>query len=185
MVKKIHKNEKKGVELNFGFGKLSFGGIFDGIEKLVDLAEKAEKAGGELRREGTIKGFGGRKDVRGVYGFTIRTGIGGKKGPHIETFGNIRKTKQGPKMEETREPIVDVFDEKDSVSIIAELPGVAEKDIKMNFSAKGGGDILILEAASAGRKYSKEILLPASVDVKSKTAKFHNGILEVEFKKIK
>jgi HSP20 family protein len=181
MPKKIHKTgkEKEGIELDFGIGKLRLGGIFDGIEKLVDLAEKAEKAGGELRREGAIRGFGGRKDARGVYGFTIRTGIGGKKGPHIETFGNIRKTKKGPVVEETREPIVDVFNEKGYVSIIAELPGVAERDIKINFR----GDIFILEASSKGRKYSKEIVLPGAVDEKSKKTKFHNGILEIKLEK--
>lgn len=194
MANKIHREAKRGesldkeggqkgrggVEFDFGIGKLSLGGIFDGIGKLVDLAERAEKAGGELRREGTLRGFGGRKGVRGVYGFTIRTGIGGNAGPHIETFGNIKKTKRGPKVEETREPIADIFDEKEYVSLIAELPGVAEKDIKMNFK----GDILVLEAANSARKYSKEIVLPASVDTKSKEVKFHNGILEIKFKKV-
>lgn len=173
------ETKKKGIEFNFGLSKFSFGGIFDCMGKLIDLAERAEKAGGELRREGTIKGFGGRKDIRGVYGFTVRTGLG-KSGAHVETFGNIKKTKKGPKVAETREPIVDIFDEKEHVSVIAELPGVAERDIKMNFK----GDILILEAASAARKYSKEIVLPTSVDTKNKEVKFHNGILEIKLAKV-
>lgn len=184
MIKKIHKQSgsnpegEKKIELDFGIGKLSFGGLFDGIGKLVDLAQRAEKTGGELRREGVLKGFGGRKDVRGVYGFTVRTGLG-RSGARVETFGNIKKTKKGPRVAESREPITDIFDEKEHVSIVVELPGVAESNIKINFK----GDILILEAKSASRKYSKEIVLPTEIDITSKETKFHNGILEVKFKK--
>jgi len=174
-----HEEKGKGVEFDFGFGKLGLGGIFNGIEKFVDLARRAEEAGGELRKAGVINGLGGRKDVRGVYGFTVRTGLGGKTRPHFETFGNIKKTKKGPRVEETREPIVDVFNEKEHISIIAELPGVSESDIKLNFK----GNILILEAASSARKYMKEVVLPHGVDEKSRESKFHNGVLEVKFKK--
>jgi len=40
-------------------------------------------------------------------------------------------------------------------------------------------------AESKARKYGKEVMLPTSVDVNSKTTKFHNGILEIKFKKLK
>lgn len=180
--KSENKNQKKGkkVEFDFGIGKLSLGGIFGGIEKIVDLAERAERAGGELKREGIIKGFGGRKDVRGVYGFTIRTGIGKGKS-HIETFGNITKSKGRPgmKVEEVREPLVDVFYEKEHVLVVAELPGIAEKDIKIEFK----DDILVLRAGSGERKYAKEVHITVPVDSEPKETKFHNGILELKFKK--
>jgi HSP20 family protein len=65
--------------------------------------------------------------------------------------------------------------------IVAELPGVNEKEIKTNLK----GDILILEAGEEGkRKYYKEILLPAKVDFESKEESFKNGILEIKLKKI-
>lgn len=176
------KENKKEIKLDFGIGKLSLGGMFGGIEKLIELAQKAEEAGGELRREGVIKGLGGRKDVRGVYGFTIRTGLG-KKGdwrkPHVERFGNIRKTKEGLKVEETREPITDVFDEKDQIVVVAELPGVSEGDITVSIK----GNILILEASGGKVKFAKEVLLPAKVDEASKQVSYKNGVLEVRFKK--
>lgn len=50
------------VQFNFGLGGL-FGGLFKGVEKLVDLAEKAEKVGSELKREGEWRG-GTKKDQR-------------------------------------------------------------------------------------------------------------------------
>lgn len=174
---KNEKEKKAEVQLDFGLGGL-FGGLFKGIEKLVDLAEKAEKVGGELKREGGWHGGTKERPARAVYGFTIRTGLG-KAGSRIQTFGNIKKTKQGPRVAETREPIVDIFDEKDHVLIIAELPGVQETDITLDIK----GDLLSLETIGE-RKYAKETLLPAKVDFESREVNFKNGILEVKFKKV-
>ncbi len=155
------------------------GGLFKGLEKFIDLAEKVEEAGGEIKRKGEIKG---KEGIRGIYGFSIRTGIGER--PKIQTFGNIRPTgvkeaKPKIKITEEREPIVDVFDEKDQVLIVAELPGVSEESIKLELK----GDILILEAGDEKRKYSKEILLPAKVDPQTLEKTYKNGILEVKIKK--
>ena len=52
------------------------GGIFKGLEKLVGLAEKVEKAGGEIKQCGQIKGKKG--EIRGAYGFFVKTGLGEK-----------------------------------------------------------------------------------------------------------
>lgn len=177
-MRKKEENKKKEDEVSLD--EIPFlGGLLKGLEKFVDLAERVEEAGGEIKKTGRIKGTGKSKDVKGVYGFTIRTGLGKKT--KIEPFGNIKKTKKGPKVAKTREPIVDVFDEKDHVTVIAELPGVHEKTIKLDLK----GDILVLKAGNTGREYEKEILLPTKTDFTSKITKFRNGILEVRFKKIK
>ncbi|MCG2688581.1 Hsp20/alpha crystallin family protein [Candidatus Parcubacteria bacterium] len=158
------------------------GGLVRGLEKFVDLVERVEEAGGELRKQGEIKGLG--EKTKGIYGFSIRTGIGER--PKIQTFGNIKtvreKERVKPKFEvtETREPIIDVFDEKDHVLIVAELPVINEKVIETNLK----GDILILEAGEQGkRKYYKEILLPTKVNAETKEMTYKNGILEIKFKK--
>lgn len=171
-----NKQKQEG-EIDLGLGGI-FGGLFKGIEGLIDLAEKAEKAGGTLRREREFGGRAGSKSLRGIYGFTVKTGIGGKQS-RVETFGNVKKTKQGPRVVETREPLVDVFDEKDCILVIAELPGVQEKDIKLHIKE----DVLNLETIGE-RKYAKEILLPAKTDFESRKVNFKNGILEVKLKKI-
>lgn len=159
------------------------GGLLKGLEKFIDLAERAGQAGGEIRKSGTIKGLGGNlrgnKDVHGVYGFTVRTGLGQRT--KVEPFGNIKKTKEGPKVSETREPIVDVFDEKDHILIIAELPGIDEKSIKIEFKK----DLLLLEAEGKDRKYTKEILLQAQIDFESREMSFKNGILKLKLTKTK
>ncbi len=168
------------------------GGLFKGIGNLVDLASKLEKEGGVISKQGEIKGIGRklssmdalkglkqRKDIKGVYGFTIRTGLGGSGGPRVESFGNVKKTAKGPVVEEIREPIVDIFKEKDNLVIIAEIPGVAENTIKIEVK----NDILILEAGEEGHlQYRKEISLPYSVNSKTSKKSYKNGVLNLEFK---
>lgn len=175
--KTFRKNKEREPELDFGIGRLGLGGIFKGIEKFIELAERAEKAGGEIKRRGTIKGLG--KGVKGVYGFTVRTGLG--KSPKFETFGNIKETKEGPTVVETREPIVDVFDEKEEILVIAELPGIDEETIELDLKK----DILLLRAENSKRKYEKEILLPCEVDFESRETSYKHGVLEIRFKKAK
>jgi HSP20 family molecular chaperone IbpA len=69
---------------------------------------------------------------------------------------------QGAVVEETREPMVDVFDEGDHLLLVAELPGVEAKDIHYEIE----DDVLSLSAVRGERKYRKEVLLPAPVRVK-------------------
>lgn len=209
MKKEFKKSKKTDREpnLEFKLGDIPFmGGLLKGIEKLVDLAERVKEAGGEIKKTGEIKGEKGK--LKGIYGFSIRTGIG--EAPKIQTFGNIRaaesreKKKPGLKIAETREPIIDVFDEGDHIRVVAELPGVDEDTITLELK----GDILILEAGDEKRKYSKEILLPcptshgrparpafgnlraggspggraAKVNFEIKEKNFKNGVLEIKIK---
>jgi HSP20 family protein len=168
------KEEGDKVEIDFGAGRVSFGGLFKGLGSLIDLAAKLREEG--VEKSGEIRGL--PKGARGVYGFSIRT-LSGK--PVIESFGNIRETARGPVVEEVREPMVDVFDEKDHILIIAELPGVAENEIKIEVV----GDILNLTASDKDRKYAKELLLPDKVKPESMKTSYNNGILEITLEKEK
>lgn len=169
--------EKDGLDIDLGIGKLSLGGIFSGIEKLVALAANLEQAGGQINKEGEIDLSRLKKGMKGVFGFSVKTATGGRT--VVEPFGNIKKTPKGPKVEEEREPMVDVFDEKEEIRICAEMPGVNEADIKLSLN----GDILGIRAATGDRKYRKEVLLPAKVDAKLPAPSYKNGVLEVILKK--
>ena len=173
--RKEEEQEKKGVEIDFGLGKISLGGVFEGMGNLIDLASRLSEEAGDIKGEGEVKGMGGR--VHGVYGFNVRTLVGGK--PIVETFGNIKRGKKGPVVEEVREPMVDVLEETSTVTVIAELPGVGEDDVEI----KVNGDILNLSAEHGERKYAKEVLLPAAVQEKAQSRSFNNGILELKFEK--
>ena len=176
MAEKEKKEEKEGLEFDFDMGKVRLGGIFKGLSDLINLADKVTKEAGEIKKTGEIAGL--PKDAKGIYGFSIRTLAGGK--PLVETFGNIKKTAKGPVVEEIREPIVDVFNEKDHISVIAELPGVSEENIKINLE----GDILKLSAENKERKYAKEVLLPAKGKKESMKSSYKNGMLEIKLEKI-
>jgi len=169
-----NKNKEKKQDADFDF--FGLGGLFKGIEKLVDLAGKLQNEG-EIRKEGDINLDHLKKGMKGVYGFTIKSAIGGS--PKVETFGNIRKTPEGPKVEEEREPMTDIFDEKEELVIIAEMPGIEEKDIKIDLKE----DILDISAESKTRKYRKEQLLPLKVEKEKMESKYNNGILEIRIKK--
>ena len=179
--KKLNKEQTGGdtvAEKGKGEGEFEFGvgSVFKGIGNLFDLVSKmAEEGKEEYTRSGEIKGLGDK--ARGVYGFSVKMGLGGK--PVVEQFGNIKATEKGATVAEIREPIVDVFDEGECLVVIAELPGVAEDDIHLEVK----DDILDLSAEGKKTKYSKEILLPSSVDAESMESSYKNGILEIELRK--
>ena len=156
---------------------LGFGGLFKGLGNLLDLIPKLAEAGQEVSRTGEFKVKGLGEQARGVYGFSIRTGIGGT--PQVESFGNIRTTESGPVVADVREPLVDVFDEANEILIVAELPGVSEEEIQVTVRE----DILSLETTGA-HKYAKEILLSAPVDPMTLAKVYKNGILEVRVKRV-
>ncbi len=172
MNEKDNNDEKK----NADFDLFGLGGLFKGIEKLVDLAGKLDDKGG-MSKEGEINFDHIKKGMKGVYGFTINTAGGGA--PKVETFGNIKKTPEGPKVDEEREPITDIFDEKDEIMIIAEMPGIEESDLKIDLKE----DILDISAISKNRTYRKELLLPLKMQQQNLSYKFTNGILEIRIKK--
>lgn len=174
------KPEEEEAEIDFGVGKLGFGGLFKGIGNFIDLVSKMTEEGKEeASRTGEFKIKGMPGEAKGVYGFTVKMGLGGA--PTVEQFGNIRETAKGPVVEEVREPIVDVFDEEDKVLVITELPGVEEGDI----STEVKGDILTIEASNEDRKYAKEVLLPCQVEIDKMQSSYKNGVLEIVFPKPK
>lgn len=177
MVKKKEKKEQVGLDIDLGIAKLSLGGLFRGIENLVDLAAKLKEAGGEIKKEGEIDLSRLKEGMKGVYGFSIKTAVGGK--PVVETFGNIKKTPEGPIVEEEREPLTDVFDEKDEILIIFEIPGINGEGLSLDLK----GDILEIVAVGKNRKYRKEVLLPMQVKKETLSHTYKNGILEVRIKK--
>jgi HSP20 family protein len=168
---KEKKETQKTVTLDLGFG-----GLFKGLGNFVDLLSDLLETGEEISRTGEfkVKDLGDR--VRGVYGFSIRTGIGGA--PRVEPFGNIRSTEEGPVVADVREPLVDVFDEEDEIVVVAELPGVGEDEIQIEIQ----DDVLSLETTGE-RKYAKEILLSQPVDATTLHRAYKNGILELRLKK--
>ena len=157
-------------------GEMSFGGVFKGladlIEKLGDLAEKGER----LKKSGEFQ----HRDVKGVYGFSVKMGLG-DKGEHevkVEPFGNVRRNARSGEtvVQEIREPVVDVFEEKDHTLVVAEMPGISTKDVQLTVK----DDLLTIYAEKKDKKYRKEILLPHSYPREKMKMSCNNGILEIK-----
>ena len=103
-----------------------------------------------------------QRDLKGVYGFSVKVGLGdkGDKEVKVEPFGNVRRDEKSGEtvVQEIREPVVDVFEEKDHTLVVAEMPGVSTKDVKLTVK----DDLLTIYAEKRDKKYRKEILLPRS-----------------------
>jgi HSP20 family protein len=149
-----------------------FGGLTDLLEKLGDLAEKGET----LRKSGTL--HGSSDDVKGVFGFTVKVGGLGDKGPKVEPFGNIRKDERTGEsvVHEVREPMVDLFEEKDHTLVVVEMPGISAADVKIDIK----DDLLTIAAQKGPKKYCKEVLLPKPYLRDKMELSCNNGILEIK-----
>jgi len=163
--------KRKKVEKEGGFGGI-FKGLADLVEKLGDLAEKGEK----LKRSGEFQ----PKDLKGVYGFSVKVGLGEKGGKEVkvEPFGNVRRDEKSGEtvVQEVREPVVDVFEEKDHTLVVAEMPGISAKDVRLEVK----DDLLTIFAEKQDKRYRKEILLPRSYPREKMKVSCNNGILEIK-----
>ena len=84
------------------------------------------------------------------------------------------------KEEDVRRPILDIFDERDHLTVVVELLGVREEDILLKIER----DRLELSAAGKGIRYQEEVVLPALIDVKKVTKIYNNNILELRLEKM-
>ena len=174
MIKKRNEKTSDG-----GF-ELGLGGMLKGFGDLVEKLGELAKAGEELSQTGEI--HGPDKQVKGIYGFTVKVGLG-DDGPRVEPFGNIRKDRQSGRtvVQEVREPVVDVFEEDDHVLVVAEMPGVGKEDVHITVE----DDLLTFSAERGDKKYRKEVLLPASCAKEKIEVACNNGVVEIKCKKCK
>ncbi|MGI0027199.1 MAG: archaeal heat shock protein Hsp20 [Nitrosopumilaceae archaeon] len=110
------------------------------------------------------------------YGYTMTIGPDGK--PVIKEYGNVKPALLPTS--DVREPFVDVLvDDKEKVlKLVAEMPGVEKKDIKIIVE----GRTVNLDAEHGEKKYSVKVPVRQKVEEDSVKATYANGILEVRFK---
>ena len=172
MIKKRNEKTSDG-----GF-ELGLGGMLKGFGDLVEKLGELAKAGETLSQTGEIQGPG--KEVKGIYGFTVKVGLGDDR-PRVEPFGNIRKDRESGRtvVQEVREPVVDIFEEEDHVLVLAEMPGVSAEDVNITVE----DDLLTISAARGDKKYRKEVLLPASTTKEKTHITCNNGVVEIRCQK--
>ncbi|MEW6351823.1 MAG: Hsp20/alpha crystallin family protein [Thermodesulfobacteriota bacterium] len=172
MAKKSKKESEGG-----GFGE-DVGGFLGGlanlIEKLGELADKGE----ELSRHGEISGSGRSGQLKGVYGFNVKVGLGQDQDKiRVEPFGNIKRDARTGEtvVQEVREPMVDLFEEDDHILIVAEMPGIGTDDVRLHVK----DDVLTITGEKGDKKFRKEVLLPGHFSRKNMKFSCNNGMLEI------
>jgi HSP20 family protein len=71
---------------------LELGGFLGGLTNLIEKLGELAETGKDLQE---LKSFGQPGGIHGVYGFTIRSGLGSEQGGvKVEPFGNVRKDEQ-------------------------------------------------------------------------------------------
>jgi len=112
------------------------------------------------------------------YGYTMTVGPDGI--PVVKQYGNA-KPELSP-ASDTREPLVDtlVDDKEKIVKLVAEMPGVEKKDVKIVVDGK----IVNIDAENGDKKYHVKVPIQHKVDENSVKASYKNGILEITFKQV-
>lgn len=172
---------KGGAEEKAG-GESSFSRIISGLtdiaEKLTEISEKGET----VTKKGEFTFPSKEGGVKGVYGFSFKTGLGGKEDAiKVEPFGNVRKDKKtgAAVVQEIHEPLVDVFEDADATTLIAEMPGVGKEDIMIEVR----DDVLTIFAEKGEKKYRKEILLSHILAKGKPKVTCNNGIVTIRCEK--
>ncbi len=81
-------------------------------------------------------------------------------------------------IEKSREPLTDVFDEKENVKVYIELPGVDKNDIKL--------DVMENTVEVRAKNFARSLELPTrNIDSERAVANYKNGVLELTIPKIK
>jgi|SRR5271157_3852432 len=157
--------------------------IFEEMEKMMeeefnDFASRVPKD--YVRERKLPDGSTVRELGPFVYGYSMKVGPDGK--PEFHEFGNVKPRRNGlPHVQEEREPLVDVVETDGTVQVVAELPGVEKKDIKLS----GTEDTLTIVVDNPQRRYFKEVSLPKKVKVREAKSNYKNGVLEVTLPKTK
>jgi len=168
------------------FFRSIFGNLDEAFREMEEMMERefSERVPKDSIRERTLPdGTKVREWGPFVYGYSMKIGSDGK--PQIREFGNVKPSARFGRphidIKEKREPLVDVITTNGEVKVVAELPGVEKKGIKLD----GTESSLTISVDTPERKYYKKVELPAKVDIKKTKASYKNGVLEVTLQKKK
>ena len=154
-------------------------GLFDFLKTIEKLQEEGKV---ETRKEFTTP-----SGSKGMFEYKVRVGEGLRQKPPLGIRPgrapiHPRKVRGKEEViapeEAEKEHLVDVFDEKDHIKVVMELPNVKEKDV--DFKIKK--DVLKITAKTTEGKIEKDVKVPKDI-AKIENVSFRNNILEIKLKK--
>jgi len=114
-----------------------------------------------------------------VFGFSVFVGPDGK--PQVHRYDSTQPPLQETQMEKENEPLLDILDCNEEISVIAELLGVDKENVKLDVSESA----LSISVDTPERSFYRNLYLPARVCPDSAQTSYKNGVLEVRLKKIR
>lgn len=152
--------------------------FFGGLDRFINIvSDMIENDKEQVKLSGDL-GTNSEK-IKGKYGLNIKLGPGvGESGgakDFDKAFDTLFEEKTASK---TMEPVTDIFEEEGTVTIVAELPGVARDDIVLNFS----DGTVTLTALKNGAVYRKKVALKFIPDPGTVRESFNNSIYSVSVK---
>jgi HSP20 family molecular chaperone IbpA len=103
-----------------------------------------------------------------------------KRTKTVPSHTSFRPSKRFSKKGLTEQkPLIDIFQENTTVTIVAEIVGFNKDSLKINVKDQK----LTLSAKSKDRRYYKSLNLPTVVIPTAMHTKFKNGVLEIKLKK--
>jgi HSP20 family protein len=155
------------------------GGMFPGLDRLIEGLEKSEAFRERLRaideeiearlRSEPLKRVEVGGTMSSLRSRPTRRPMGRRAAP-------VRRQAPMPERQEvvSKEPPVDIFDEQTHLKVVAELPGIEEEDIEIDLH----GARLVISVNTPAHRYHKEIVLPCAPEGKVERL-YRNGILEL------
>ncbi len=177
---KVKKLEAKEEEESGGVA----GGVLRGLGKLIpglgDAVKGLEKSDAFQQRLSTINKEVERQLKEAPVKKVGQEGIGRTIIPPRTALRSRQPPSraEAPPLKKQRELIVDIFDEGDYIKVIAELPGVAEEDIRTEVK----GELLTIAAKGISREYYKAVTLPCPIKEELDSS-YNNGILQLKAEK--
>ena len=147
--------------------------IFDEMQRMFENIDFREMIEDMLRN-----GFD--PDKRFIRGFSLNIGSDGK--PKLQEFGNrsVKSPDGEPILSDEREPLTDVIEGDEHVSVTVEIPGVEKEDIDLKITEKK----LEIKVNNPKRKYHKIVDIPCKIKPNTTKATYKNGVLDIILKTI-
>jgi len=157
---------------------------FDDIDryfkKIIEKMFKEMAEFDEAMKSGKMEGEWNIRPIEspGVKGYVAHRQFrfGGEPNESKPNESNVPLTMSKEELDDVREPLVDVFEDKDAVKLYVEMPGVEKNDIQL--SVNGG------YAEVKAKGFYKQIALPTGdVEFDKVSANYKNGVLQVAIPK--
>jgi HSP20 family molecular chaperone IbpA len=153
-------------------------GVLTTLRSVVEILAKVSQT--EQGHGGGASHFClGRNNAQTEFGITMRFCEDGILRKELGKYADAEVKPQRADADQlTRRRISEVFENDDSVIVVAELPGADPLQIKYTLN----GLSLLIEA-SGSRTYRKMLTMPVPVELESLMQGFQNGILEIRLRR--